>query len=71
MAVAVLVVVISGVFDEEAVRVRVDVLAGREGVTTVVTTIRLMELGEVCDIVLTTVTAEVRAEEGMPGTELD
>jgi hypothetical protein len=65
LAVAVLVVVTSAV-EAEAVNVRVDVLAGMDGVTTVVTTMRLMELGEVCDKVVTTVTAEAAVEEGTP-----
>lgn len=65
LAVAVLVVVTS-VVEAEAVNVRVDVLAGMDGVTTVVTTMRLLELGKVCDKVVATVAAEVAVEEGTP-----
>lgn len=65
LAVAVLVVV-TGVVEAEAVNVRVDVLAGMDGVTIVVTTMRLTEFGEICDKVVTTVTAEVAAAEGTP-----
>lgn len=65
LAVAVLVVV-TGVVEAEAVNVRVDVLAGMDGVTIVVTTMILTEFGEICDKVVTTVTAEVAAAEGTP-----
>jgi hypothetical protein len=64
LAVAVLVVVTS-VVEAEAVNVRVDVLARLDAVTVVVS-MRLMIFGEVCDKVVTTVTAEVAVEEGMP-----
>jgi hypothetical protein len=59
-------VVVTGVVETEAVNVRVDVLADMGGVTTVVTTTRLTELGKVCDNVVTTVTAEATAAEGTP-----
>ena len=69
LAVAVLVVMAS-VLDGEAVSVTVDVLADMDGVTTVVTTMRFVEVTKFCVEVETTVTAEVMtevaAEEGTP-----
>ncbi len=59
-------VVMTGVLDAEAVNVRVDVLSEADGVTTVVTTMRLMEFGNDCVRLVTTVTAEVAADEGTP-----
>jgi hypothetical protein len=69
LAVAVL-VVMTVVLDGEAINVTVDVLADMDGVTTVVTTMRLVEGTKFCVEVATTVTAEVMtevaAEEGTP-----
>ena len=65
LAVAVLVVV-TGVFEGEAVNVTVDVLTDMDGVTTVVTTIRLVEVTKFCVEVSTTVTAVVATEEATP-----
>lgn len=59
-------VAVTGVVEAKAVKVRVDVLAGMDEVTTVVATTKLTEPGDVCDKVVTTVTAEVAAAEGTP-----
>lgn len=59
-------VVATNVLDAEAVNVVVNVLADMDGVTIVVTTMRLIEVGELCVMVEITVTAEVAAEEATP-----
>jgi hypothetical protein len=48
--VVVVFVIVTGVLDAEAVNVSVDVLAGIDGVTTVVTTMRLTEVCEDCGV---------------------